>query len=38
MADITVDGLEGGYVPVLYTSKTKDVINFEMFFYYYYFF
>ncbi len=32
MADITVDGLEGGYVPVLYTSKTKVVIDFECFF------
>lgn len=32
MADIAVDGLKGGYVPVLYTSKTKAVIDFEMFF------
>ncbi len=39
MADIAVDGLKGGYVPVLYTSKTKAVIDFwNVFFYYYYFF
>lgn len=33
MADIapSVAGLQGVFVPVLYTSKTKAVIDFEMF-------